>query len=281
MGVKDVISSDYPHALLEAIEKGLPSTEAFPARAGKGGVAIYQQGIVGGIMGPNGFPIIGRDGTVYENRYKTFARTDAYGELLADQAFQALEGAVVVEAPRLRFSRRAYRAPVRNQVFHVGFFNGWFDRALYAFDESLPIDDDNLPYLETEVALVYLGPLAWMTAPGELFPETFVGFDEAQSFGRPQIDPENPNPPNLSKAPPPPYLKERLGAEYPMVLGLAFDEIGYLVPPYDFELHPVSPWIEEAEGDHYEETNSIGIDAVPLLLENLGALIAFEAERGP
>lgn len=275
------ISSDYPHALRKAIEGGLTATSRYGAHEGLGGVAIYQQGLVGGIMGPNGFPITGRDGAVYENRYKTFARTDAYGELLAEQAFQALEGASVIEAPRLRFSRKVYRAPVRNQIFHVGFFNGWFDRGLYDFDETLPIDDENVPWLETEVALVYLGPLAWLTAPGEMFPETFVGFDEAQSFGVPTIDPDNPNPPDLAKAPAPPYLKERLGVTYPLLLGLALDETGYLVPPYDFQLHPTSPWLDEAEGDHYEETNSIGPDAVPLYLENAGVLLEHEAKRAP
>jgi hypothetical protein len=259
------ISSDYAHALRKGLEEGLPATERFAARPGLGGVAIYQQGLVGGLMGPNGFVITGRDGTAYENRYKTFARTDAYGELLAEQTFAAVDNAEDISGA-LSFARVVYRAPVDNQAYHVGLFNGWFDRALYVFDEGLPIDDENKPWLETEVSLVRLGPLRWLTAPGELFPETWVGFGAAQSFGRPQVSADNPNPPDLAAAPGGPYLRERVGGAYPMLLGLTPDETGYLVPPYDFKLHPVAPWISQAPGDHYEETNSIGLEGVPRYL---------------
>lgn len=272
------ISSDYLHQTRVALEAGLPATSRYDAHEGLGGIAIYQQGLVGGLMGPNGFLVTGREGTEYENRYKTFARCDAYGELLAEQAFQALSSSSEVTG-ELRFSRVVYRAPVENRVFHVGFLNGWFDRSLYAFDETLPIDDDNLPHLETEVAVVRFGSLAWVTAPGELFPEVWVGYDEAQSFGLPIIDEDNPNPPDLSKAPKGPYLKEIVGVDYPMLLGLAPDETGYMIPPYDFVLAPTGEYIDQADGDHYEETNSIGPKAVPLYLEHVGALIAFEKRR--
>ena len=38
--------------------------------------------------------------------------------------------------------------------------------------------------------------------------------------------------------------------------GLGNDEIGYLVPPYDYVLSESSPYLSEAPGNHYEETNS-------------------------
>jgi hypothetical protein len=274
------ISSDYPHTTRLAIEEGLPATDAHPARAGLGGIAIYQQGLVGGLMGPNGFPITGRDGTVYENEIKSFARTDAFGDNLAEQAFIAMESEVEVTG-QLRFSRLPYRAPVENRVFQVGFHNGWFDRGLFDFDIDAAFNDENVPHLQTEVALIYFGEIGWLTGPGEIFPELWVGFDPAQSFGRDTIDPNNPNPPNLDDAPEGPYLKEIVGVEYPILLGLAQDETGYFVPPYNFKLDEVAPYIEEAEGDHYEETNSIGPSAVPLFLEHAGALLDFESKRAP
>jgi hypothetical protein len=273
------VSSDYAHTLRTSLENGLVAVGDRPAYAGRGGVAIYQQGTVGGLMGPNGFDFTGRDGTLYENRMKTWARCDAYGELLAEQAFLALEGAVVVDEPHLSFAAEPYEVPVKNRVFQVGFFNGWFDRALVNFDPDMPINDENLPWLTTEAAIVRLGPLAWLTAPGEMFPETWAGFSEELAFGLPQIDPENPNPPDLAAAPQGPFLVEKVDASYPMLLGLALDETGYLVPPYDFELDPVAPYIEDAPGDHYEETNSTGPDAVPLLESVYELLFAFEARQ--
>jgi hypothetical protein len=272
------ISSDYAHALRQSLENGLPATDTLSAREGLGGVAIYQQGTVGGLMGPNGFEITGRDQTVYENRYKTFARCDAYGELLAEEAFSALDNAEPIAPDGLRFSAQTYDAPVKNQIFHVAIFNGWFDRALYQFDRDLPIQEGNLPNLRTEVALIYLGPVAWLTAPGELFPESFVGYSEEFSFDLPQTDENNENPPDLSAAPEGPYINEKMGAAYPILLGLAQDEIGYIVPTYDFKLHEASPWLEEPLGDHYEETNSIGPDSHPLM-EKIHQLL-FDFENG-
>ncbi len=273
------VSSDYLHGFREAIERGLPATASAPARAGKAGVAIYAQGAVGGLMVPNGFPITARDGTVFPDDVKSFARTDAYGETIAEQAFRALNDAEPLEAPRLRFSTVSYAAPVKNQAFHVGIFNGWFDRRVEDFDDALVIGEGNWPSLRTAVALVFLGPIGMVTAPGELFPETFVGFDPAYSLGQPRIDDDNALPPDLDAAPSEPALQELLGVAYPLALGLCQDEIGYLVPPYDFVVDEVAPYISDAPGDHYEETNSIGPEAVPLMLLHLQRLFAFEAGR--
>lgn len=268
------ISADYVHRVRTAIEEGLPETADFPGHAGRGGVAIYLQGAVGGIMGPNGFPITGRDGFVHENELKTFARTDAYGELVAENAFVALEAGEALANKRLRFSTRSYTAQVENAAFHVGLFNGWFDRELLDFDTGQVIGDGNFPTLRTAVAVVYLGDIGFVTAPGELFPETFRGFDGAI------IDEDNPNPPDLSLAPvDEPTLAELLNVRFAIPLGLCQDEIGYLVPPYDFKLAENGAYIEEAEGDHYEETNSIGPVAVPKMLENLDVLFDFEKTR--
>jgi hypothetical protein len=47
-----------------------------------------------------------------------------------------------------------------------------------------------------------------------------------------------------------------------LILGLANDEVGYIVPPSDFLLNEDVPYLEKTmdyKGEnHYEETNSIG-----------------------
>ena len=60
-----------------------------------------------------------------------------------------------------------------------------------------------------------------------------------------------------------------------MVLGLTNDEIGYLIPEYDYVLDEGLPYLSEAEGDHYEETNSLGPEALPLLADAVQALTAW------
>jgi hypothetical protein len=216
---------------------------------------------------------------MYESDFKTWARADAYSELLAEYGLSALDGAPVMEDVALRFSTKTYKAPVENQAYHVGLFNGWFDRDLYDFDETQVIGGDNIPVLKTAVGLVYLGDLAFVTAPGELFPETFVGFADEQSFGVARVDADNENPPDLTAAPDGPTLRDLLDVEFPIALGLCQDETGYLVPPYDFKLADPGAYIDEPPGDHYEETNSIGPQAVPLMLENLDVLFDFEKAR--
>ena len=69
----------------------------------------------------------------------------------------------------------------------------------------------------------------------------------------------------------------RLNARYAMPLGLCQDEMGYLVPPYDFKIaEGGNAYIEEAPGDHYEETNSLGPRTTPTLMQAFKALFAWE-----
>ncbi len=284
------VSSDFVHAVRASLENGLPATTTHAARPARAGVALYLQGAVGGLLGPNGFLITGRDGTVYESDIKSWARTDALGENVAEHGFAALDVAETLVDPKLKFSAIRYRAPVENAVFHVGIGKGWFDRAVYDFDEDAQIGAGNIPHLQTGVAVIKLTEAAptggasrgigFVTAPGELFPETFVGFASEQSFGRPVVEEGNENPPDLTKTPGGPYLRERLGVEHAMPLGLCQDEIGYLVEPYDYQLAEGSnAYIEQPPGDHYEETNSIGPQTVPALMKALNALFLFEGAR--
>lgn len=41
-------------------------------------------------------------------------------------------------------------------------------------------------------------------------------------------------------------------------MGLANDEVGYILPPSDYLLDENLPYFREAEGDHNEETNALG-----------------------
>ena len=52
------------------------------------------------------------------------------------------------------------------------------------------------------------------------------------------------------------------GMEEMLIVGLANDEVGYIVPPSDFLLNEKLPYLEKTmdyKGEnHYEETNSVG-----------------------
>ena len=87
------------------------------------------------------------------------------------------------------------------------------------------------------------------------------------------VRPSNENPPDLSAAPEGPYLKEKMPGEVIFVVGLGHDELGYIVPSYDFELAPDGAYIIEADGHHYEETNSTGPSHTLLIQAKLDALL--------
>jgi hypothetical protein len=113
---------------------------------------------------------------------------------------------------------------------------------------------------------VQLGPVRMLSLPGEVLPENVIGgYDGAYTApGGVLIDPENENPPDLTKAPAGPYLLDELGGDPSWIIGLGNDEIGYIVPPYNFELAGAA-YLDEAPGDHYEETNSLGPRTWPTL----------------
>ncbi len=262
--VNNLITSDFAHAIREGLESGIPDTVATDAQSGLGGVAVYVQGTVGGLMTPLGVRVDDKQGQ--EVRNYSFFRADVIGWRIAQVALAALRDAerVPADATALSVVRAPFFVPVENRVFHIAILINLFARVSSFYDPARPIDVCNTPHLETEMALMRLGPVTLYTLPGELFPEVAIGgFDGSKAFGRPVVDPNNPNPPPLDEAPAAPYLSDRLPGDYRWPLGLANDEIGYLVPEYDYELHPSAPYFTQADGDHYEETNSVGPQALP------------------
>ena len=132
-------------------------------------------------------------------------------------------------------------------------------------------------YLETEMALVNLGPVQLLSVPGELLPELAVGGYDGGHIHAPDVPlvkANNPNPPQVDQAPPGPYLKDRMHGTYRFIVGLGNDELGYIIPEYDFVLGD-PPYVSEAEGDHYEETNSVGPAIASLVDAGADVLIAW------
>jgi hypothetical protein len=262
------INAHYPSYLRTAIEQGVSAQESYyvqgAALAGLGGVTVFVQGALGGQIGslhethlrePNGDP---------------YSDEDDYMELLlgrntAAKALLALRdtGETTSVLP-LALKSATYNARLDNTLFHVAILVGIFGEGLLrGYDTEAPIDEDNSPWLPLRATFIQIGPLGIVTAPGELHPELWVGgYDGSWSWGWPLYDPNKPNPPRFDEAPAPPYMRDLVlahdGVKYPILAGCAEGYIGYLVPSYNYALHPSNPYIKEAEGDHYEEVYSVG-----------------------
>ena len=266
-GSNQKISSDFVHYLREDLE-----------RHGAGTV-VYVSGPIGGLLTPGGAAPIGKDGKPITEA--SVAKAQALGEsvagfaltAMADPRNKTLEG----KDAKLRFRTAEFNAHVENQKYHLAAKLRIFRRSFCCYDETRPASDDNVPQVETVVSYLLLGPAAIITNPGELAPELFLGgYDGSRAGGWDFLDPSKPpNAPDLARAPKGPYLVDLMDGEraHRMTFGLTMDFLGYILPRYNFVLSAKAPYIEEAEGDHYEETNSIGPRAEPEIVGTMRQLI--------
>lgn len=271
----DQLSADYVHWLRDVTEGG----DAAHGLAGLGGTTVFVNGALGGQVGPGGTRIPDNDHDAGVITASGLPKAEAAGRNVARLALTAItRDGVDVPASELSLSYRTapIAAETQNIGYHAYFLTGIFDRSLAYFDPSQPIDGNNLPWVSSRVTYLQVGPVATISAPGELHPDLWVGTsDRRWSWGQTPVT-AMPNAPDLATAPAAPYLRDLMlanpGVRYAFVSGLTEDFLGYIVPSYNYVLDPTSPYLEEAPGDHYEETNSIGPGAQRYLFAPMEAL---------
>ena len=252
-----LVTADFAHSLRETVEQGASQGPDGPME-GLGGDAVYIQGACGGMMTPLSVDVEDLDGTVYSE--SNIEKAYAVGRVTGYHALQAAAADVVSDSNRISVRAKQLFVPVQNAGFHVLMNAGVFDRPGYNYDETELFGGWNEPDLLTEVSILEVGDVAALTLPGELLPELAIGGYGGEHTGPLDVlvDPANPNPPDLDNAPEGPFLRDHTPGKTKMLFGLGNDEIGYLIPDYNYILHPTSPYLNEADGDHYEETNSVG-----------------------
>jgi hypothetical protein len=160
----------------------------------------------------------------------TFETAEQMGGGVAQAALATLEAGEILEPNTLSVRQREVHIPLENPVFKFALAT-----------RVLPgLGRDRKGRVVTQVSLVDMGKLRLVTIPGELLPG-----------------------PGLA-------LRELLGVPYRFLIGLADDELGYLLPSDEF-VYPRNPF---QPGKHYEETMSLSRYATPLLMEAWAALLA-------
>jgi hypothetical protein len=256
-----LVSRDFMGVTVEILEKR------------HGCAVVYFQGAIGGLMGTPDKRFRDEKGELIRDGFTTMRLC---GEAIADLADRALRRPQPISLTPLEVFARPIMVPLDNPRFRAARAAGVLTRPIFAWtggrdrkgDEIAPGKTDGEQAMETEVAYLRLGELDVAAIPGELYPELVVG--KFQEPADPAADfPHAP----LEK----PVLKILRSSKL-LILGLANDEIGYIVPKRQWDVAP--PFAYGRSSAQYGEGNSLGPETARMLTEALAERVA-EASQQP
>ncbi len=244
-----LISSDFCHYVREGVEKGLFKGDSL-AKPGIGGVCVYINGAVGGLMTTHPRLTIKDPFTEKEFKEPTFEKTEAQGKQLALLALNAMEKPEEkIDSAGISLIVRTIFLPIDNIMFELGTSMGVLDRGTTGWMK-----------MRSEVSAFKIGPLSFATVPGEIYPEILNGGVEAPEGQDFKISPVEV-----------PSVRELMQGKYKFVFGLANDEIGYIVPKSQWDVK--APFTYKKDGAPYGEENSLGSETAPTLHKNLKEIL--------
>lgn len=243
-----LITSDFPHYVREGIEKGVYDDKTL-AKKGLGGIVVYASGCVGGLMTTR--PVVKIKDPFKDIYYEepTFEKINAQGTTLALLALNALEKAEPVSGG-ISLLAKTIELPLGNWLFHLGI-------ALNVIEGGY----SSWGHLRTEVAAWNIGEVSFITIPGELYPEIANGGIETPKEGDFKLT-------NAVETPP---LRQIMPGKYKFVLGLANDELGYIIPKSEWDKE--TPFLYDSPKAHYGEVNSSGPETAPMLHKTLKEML--------
>lgn len=241
------ISSDFPHYLREAVEKGIYAGDSLLV-PGLGGVCVYVNGAIGGLMTtlPDfGVADLASDSVFLE---PTFRKAAAQGRRIAALAlgkFHSDSLLTRVDSAAIRLRASTIELPLDNKLFRLAAALGVLDRGMSGWMK-----------LRTEVAVWRLGPATFLHQPGEIYPEIVNGGIE-QPEGRDfEISPVEV-----------PCLRDLMPGTFKFTVGLSNDQIGYILPKSQWDESP--PYTFGMTEAPYGEINSVGPETGPLVYKAL------------
>ncbi len=246
-----LVSRDYMGATVDSLEKRHACR------------VVFFQGAIGGLMGtPKKLVDDAKAGRIPSD---SFGFIDACGVAIADLADRALKDAQPITLTPLVVSARPIMIPLANEGYRAATAAGVLTRPVFEWkgtregrgEQIAAGKADGEQAMETEVAYLRLGELHVAAIPGELYPELVYGkFQEPADPGADFRDAPLETP--VAKILPGPKI---------MVLGLANDEVGYIIPKRQWDVAP--PFAYGRSGSQYGEKNSVGPDTAQMLMEAL------------
>ncbi len=229
---------------------------------------VYFSGAVGGLMGTPTARFRDASGKIMAKDVFDFMRL--YGEAVADLALLALESAAPIELAPWQLSTRELAVPLDNTGYRQARAAGVLTRPAVVYEgnpeqpgaEVPPTELEGPQAVLSEVAYLRLGQLHLAAIPGELYPELVYG--EFPAAPEPGVD--------FPEAPLEPAVMNALPGPQTMLIGLANDEVGYIIPRRQWDV--AAPYAYNRKSPQYGERNSLGPDTARVLLEALVRRVA-------
>jgi hypothetical protein len=228
---------------------------------------VYLTGTVGGLMTTLGLEVKDGKGKALEDG--TVEKTVRYGRLVGELADRALAAAKEVPLTPFAVHSRDVYLPLDNKLYLFGRQIGVLARQGYLWtgdaNKAEPADAKEMSKplcLRTEVAWLRLGDLDIAAIPGEIYPELVLD----------KVEDPAPEGADFPDAPIEPAIYKQLRGPYRMLVGLANDEIGYIIPKRQWDEKP--PFCYGRKERPYGEVNSLGPDTAPLLCKAFADLVA-------
>jgi hypothetical protein len=224
---------------------------------------VYLTGTVGGLMTSLHVEIKSEKGEKLKDG--TFEKTARYGELLGLAADKAVAAAKEVRLTPFTVKRREVYLPLDNKLYVVAKQVGVLNRETLlwkspdAAEKAAEFDPRKRHAVRTELGYLQLGDLSVACIPGEIYPELVL---DRVAKAEPGVDfPDARAEPGIYKAMPGPHR---------MLIGLANDEVGYILPKRQWD--EKAPFAYGLKRGPYGEVNSLGPETGPLLCEAFAKL---------
>ncbi len=248
-----LVSADYVGFTVEALRKkhGCP--------------VVYLTGTVGGLMTSLHVPI--QDAAGKELKDGTYEKTERYGVLLAEAAGRSIAAGKPIELTPMRVRTAPLHLPVTNPLYRAGWQLNVLRRDILLPGKekgqwvvAKAGDDLTNPHLRTEIGYLKLGELEIAAIPGEIYPELVLGkvADPAP------VGADHPD------APIEPAIYGQMKSPKRMIIGLANDEIGYILPLRQWD--EKAPYTYGLKKPPYGEINSLGPGTGPGICAGFQAL---------
>ena len=227
---------------------------------------VYLTGTVGGLLTSLHVEVKDDQGKPLADG--TFEKTERYGRLVGELADRALKDAKPAKLTPLEARSRDVFLPLDNKGYQIARQLGILVRDAYLWagdpyqaEPAAPKEVAKLLALRTEVGWLRLGELEVAALPGEIYPELVLGKVQ---------DPPDAGA-DFPDAPIEPAIYPQLRGRHRMIVGLANDEVGYIIPKRQWDEKP--PFCYGRKKSQYGEINSVGPETAPILCRAFKELV--------